>query len=791
MTLDIESFRYRKGSRYIGSVGHPKNAASDIDIQNRLDRLAELQMAVLGDPSSASSVPMDTEQADDLNAVRGDENEVVDLTDAAAPHSQTDAPVTTFESQNVFATQAQIPTSAFRQPRVRPEVSLAQGTNLARPVALPRTANVEAAQLLRSLGRQVPSQSSMSSGKIAPKARPIQEVHMEVAPGSDSSRDNSSSPSLSEAPQPLPQAPPIELERPANDLPDVSMNHNERTSGGASPSGQRSCHAEVEYNTTLPEVEAQKEISPIRRNEAVRHEDQEMDVDQQERDNVDTTVSEESQRGVPDPRYVYYAKKHLPLEQQKLILSSASWLPSEPGETFVTSNIPVSLLRQVSDANGTAFGRTSIHGAFVTALRDAIEEDNVGELPEEDESSQVSSDEDDTPFSWPSSSPHKEQSTRTAEYLPPDSSAIVPPGPRPVENLPPDSSAHTPPLSSPPLGSQGSADSDDSVLPESVPRPWISRPNQKAPEVFIKGSQPERRSSKVQIHHPPTSTHQSTVPDSAERLRDKPISNIHETVVKRPYDDRTGPDNYRKKRVARSAYDWGEDEYSKEDPRHSLNKQKSARFRQERESLEPIAGRPNSSYFGLGSHEPNRWPRENHERDERWPMQPPRGPRGDSYRPSYSDYHPPLSRPRTQYVSDNNRSASRRDDYSPSSSWSSAQQGTQLVRNAQMDRRPSPRDRPPQASHENVFQRYRDNSRWPSVSAAMPNDHLSAIADPSSQRPAAPSPRNPPPAIPGLGLFSTSTNTPPPRPTASSSRRIPEQIPGLGTAPPTGPRAMR
>ena len=426
VTLDVDSFRYRKGSRYIGTVGHPHNAALNKDIEHSLNEIGDLHMAALNEPSLGYSQTNEAEQfyeqeADPIGDITDDE--VISIASTTAPLSQQDGAEKSFESQNLFATQAQMAPRLPRGPRAVPEISMAQGTNLARPVALPRTDNLAAAQLLRSLGRQIPAQSVMPAAPPSPVAISSKEPQ----------KDEPSRVSLSRISTPagsqrsLPQSQSLVQEAMPVDVGDaeVLMEPDGNTSGGVALSEHHECQREMDHDNAGSIAGSREDSEPENQRLGMPNEAQ--DIGQPDVSHIETSVNG-PMRGVPDARYVSYAKRHLPIEQQKLIGKPSSWLPLQPGELLVSSNIPVRLLDEFSDSARAVLGVTSKHSAFrATASLDDLENNSTPHAQHEVAPS-VESEDDEEIEDWPSSPPeHREHPLKSAAWLPPDSSAEAPP----------------------------------------------------------------------------------------------------------------------------------------------------------------------------------------------------------------------------------------------------------------------------------------------------------------------------------------------------------------------------
>lgn len=156
----------------------------------------------------------------------------------------------------------------------------------------------------------------------------------------------------------------------------------------------------------------------------------------------------------PNPKYVKYAQRRLPQSQRALLDKDSSWLPPVPSTRFPPSNVPIDVLKSISDSRPPAIHPSSPPREPQSAARQtpqSLRPPNTG-----------------TEMASPTTPTRSEDNMSCLSWSVTPSQRL-----KRRDELPPDSSAPEPsPAKSPRNGS-------DDGLQQSIPRPLLESPTRK------------------------------------------------------------------------------------------------------------------------------------------------------------------------------------------------------------------------------------------------------------------------------------------------------------------------
>jgi len=582
IVLVIRNFTYRKGSAGTGSAGHPKFAHNLPSVLELLDSLRELMLEDMRrDPNSGLK---------DAAVIIHD-----DTTDVLVEHESISDPLSQTEpASQEFATQAPIRDRPRKQ---IPDLSIAPGTNLARPVRLSASvqnkgASTIARNLLTLMG--LPQSQSQVCEQPDPEP-PVQPIRSEMSVR----RVGSPSHVSGYGSEGSPDANVVAASRSVNTS-NVISTETHAPPGAAEPVRAAPLeHIEEKeqivstphlVHNTNPEQEQEQASAgapPEPRSPLVGSVVAPNNVPQQETKAVE--VAEESSTLTdlrrPHPKYVKYARRRIDRSQRELIEKPVSWCPSETRIPFQSYNIPSDLLKELADAHKMIHVRNE---ESVGTQRSKLGVASIEDQSQDGDGQDLDKDE---PADWTmkSSQPFSSWCSSPEAHLQPRLSLGR-------DELPLDSSAQSPPPSSPPTRSSDAMDldgdsdgSDDSELAEAVPRPL--RTEHSLHHQVIKATPVELTANVKAGLKTPTQHSSSIVVDSTARLsgqvqaheqRDGHPSQTISSSAKRPLEDpeKTAP---KPKMLHRRPIGWGTDEESKEDPAKTLQRERSERLRRESE----------------------------------------------------------------------------------------------------------------------------------------------------------------------------------------------------------------
>ncbi|GAB7338231.1 hypothetical protein MBLNU457_4565t2 [Dothideomycetes sp. NU457] len=611
IVLVIRNFTYRKGSAGTGSAGHPKYAHTLPSVLELLGTIRKL----MHDDIMRGSSPV-SEGA--LDTTQGNTRDILQQLDPISdPPSQTEL------ASQEFATQAPI---RNRPRKPVPDLSVAPGTNLARPVKLApkpqkKADSTCAKNLLAMIGFPQASVQPAPEPPASTEAVELRERHVEdssrsVGCGSEerpcSSRaaavrsDNTSKVVAAERQSPDGAAEPVD----ASPLKIV----DEKNQMVSTPHSVHNIDSEQEQASigAHPEPRAAPAESVVAPNNVPHPETKAAEVTEES-----STLTDFRR---PNPKYIKYARRRIDRSQRELIDRPQSWCPSETKVPFRPYNIPADLLKELAAAHEEIHIRNedpvgTQRSNVDLASNEDRSHDADGQDLEKDEP------ENSQPFSsWPAS-PEAHLLSRLIldrNELPVDSSAPEPPPASPSklgrDDLPFNSSASDPPSSSLSTSSdamdldEDSEGSDNSELAQALPRPL--RTEHSLHHQVIKATPVEsianvKAGLKTPVQHSSSIVLESTARPSGQirtpERHDQPNRKTS-SAAKRPLEnlEETAP---KPKKLHKQPINWGTDEECKEDPVKKLQREKAERLRKEHEQA-PAAvdnSKPPFSFKLMGS----------------------------------------------------------------------------------------------------------------------------------------------------------------------------------------------